>query len=212
MTSLPSPEDAASVARVYRRLAPIYDLIYGVTLEAGRRRALARLAPARGELILEIGVGTGLSAVQYPPSCRVVAIDLSAEMLERAQARRTRRQLHHVHLCQMDAGALGFRDGQFDAVYAPYVMNVVDDPVRVARELTRVAKRDARLVFLNHFGGSGESRVNRVLGCLAARAGVNWQIRLATLLHDAGLTAESVERVNLPQVSSVVVCRRRSHA
>jgi phosphatidylethanolamine/phosphatidyl-N-methylethanolamine N-methyltransferase len=69
-----------SVEAVYERLAPIYDLIYGITLAPGRRHAMGRLAPGPGELILEIGVGTGLSAVRYPLGCRVVAIDLSAHM------------------------------------------------------------------------------------------------------------------------------------
>jgi len=206
---MPSPLDASSVTVVYRRLAPFYDFLYGVTLEAGRRKALARLAPASGESILEIGVGTGLSAVRYPSSCRVVAIDLSDHMLSRAQARLARKQAHHVRLCRMDAADLAFADEQFDAIYAPYVMNVVRDPIRVARELLRVAKRDARLVFLNHFD-DGAGGLNRVLGHVAARAGVNWEMRLGALLRDAGLTAISVEDVNLTRVSSVVVCRRRN--
>src|SRR5215510_8291245 len=76
-----------TVEVIYQRLAPVYDLIYGVTLAPGRRHALTRLAPGHGESILEIGVGTGLSAVEYPRDCRVVAIDLSAAMLERAKVR-----------------------------------------------------------------------------------------------------------------------------
>jgi hypothetical protein len=55
-----------TVEAIYERLAPVYDLIYGVTLDHGRRHAMTRLAPSWGESILEIGVGTGLSAVQYP--------------------------------------------------------------------------------------------------------------------------------------------------
>ena len=54
------------VETIYKRLAPVYDLIYGATLDPGRRQAMTRLAPASGELILEVGVGTGLSAVEYP--------------------------------------------------------------------------------------------------------------------------------------------------
>ena len=75
------------VETIYKRLAPVYDLIYGATLDPGRRLAMTRLAPGSGELILEVGVGTGLSAVEYPNRCRVAAIDLSPAMLHRARIR-----------------------------------------------------------------------------------------------------------------------------
>jgi phosphatidylethanolamine/phosphatidyl-N-methylethanolamine N-methyltransferase len=199
-----------SLEAIYERLAPIYDLIYGITLAHGRREAMTRLSPARGESILEIGVGTGLSATAYPAGCHVVAIDLSAHMIERAQARLVKRRIRHVSLCRMDAAHLAFADAQFDAVYAPYVMNVVPDPVKVMREMLRVCRPAGRLVLLNHFRRRGEKRLGleRLLGRMASRAGVNWDIDLQTLLRAAGLTAQSVDRVNVPRVSSVVVCQK----
>jgi phosphatidylethanolamine/phosphatidyl-N-methylethanolamine N-methyltransferase len=196
-----------TINNVYHRLAPVYDLIYGVTLAPGRRHAMARLAPGRGESILEIGVGTGLSAVKYPSGCRVFAIDLSSNMLERARARFARHSVRHVTLCRMDAARLAFADGQFDAIYAPYLINVVPDPVKVAREMLRVCRRAGRIVLLNHFEANGARHpIDRFLGGLASRVGVNWHVDLPLLLKDAGLTAWSVERVNVPRVSSVVVC------
>jgi phosphatidylethanolamine/phosphatidyl-N-methylethanolamine N-methyltransferase len=200
-------DTSATIQSIYRRLAPIYDLVYGVTLEHGRRRAMERLAPSGGESILEIGVGTGLSATAYPRDCRVVAIDLSAEMLMRARGRLARKGAPQVVLCQMDAERLAFGDGQFDAVYAPYVMNVVADPVKVAHEMLRVCRPAGRLVLLNHFADGGRA-FDRLLESVASRAGVNWHVDLPTLLREAGLRAQSIERVNHPRVSSVVVCRK----
>jgi phosphatidylethanolamine/phosphatidyl-N-methylethanolamine N-methyltransferase len=171
---------------------------------------MARLAPADGESILEIGVGTGLSAMAYPPSCRVVAIDLSAHMLRRARARLGRRGVHHVTLCRMDATRLGFPDACFDAIYAAYVMNVVLDPVTVARDLIRVCRPSGRIVLLNHFDDADGSRggLDDLLGRLASRAGVNWHVDLFAFLQSAGLTPVSIERVNVPRISSVVVCHK----
>jgi phosphatidylethanolamine/phosphatidyl-N-methylethanolamine N-methyltransferase len=196
-----------STDNVYHRIAPIYDLIYGVTLAPGRRHAMARLAPGRGESILEIGVGTGLAAVKYPSGCRVFAIDLSSHMIDRARARFARRGVQ-ITLCRMDAARLAFSDGQFDAIYAPYLINVVPDPVQVAREMLRVCRPAGRIVLLNHFDQtSGASPpFDRFIGGLASQIGVNWHVDLRSLLKDAGLTARSVERVNALQVSSVVVC------
>jgi phosphatidylethanolamine/phosphatidyl-N-methylethanolamine N-methyltransferase len=195
---------------IYERLAPVYDLIYGATLEPGRRQAMTRLAPASGERILEVGVGTGLSAVAYPRRCRVVAIDTSHAMLQQARFRFARRRVTHVTLCLMDAAHLGFPDAVFDAVYAPYLINVVPDPVAVAREMLRVCRPSGRLVLLNHFHDTESSWLNDLLGRAASRAGVNWRMDLHEFLRAAGLVARSVERVNLSGVSSVVICHKSS--
>jgi phosphatidylethanolamine/phosphatidyl-N-methylethanolamine N-methyltransferase len=196
---------------IYTELAPLYDVIYGALLHHGRRAAINRLEPVWGEEILELGVGTGLSAVHYPPGCSVTAIDLSAHMLQRAQSRLARRGCTHVRLCQMDAGHLAFADAQFDAVYAPYVLNVVADPVAVLREMLRVCRADGRLVLLNHFEHASIRRHvwSRLAGGLAARiSGVDWHLDLERLLTATNLRAVSVEPVNLPPVSAVVVCHK----
>src|SRR5262249_34805520 len=200
-----------TVDAVYQRLAPVYDVIYGALLHPGRKSAIARLAPMAGESILEVGVGTGLSALRYPPTCRVAAIDVSAPMLERARVRLERRGCRHVRLCRMDAERLAFRDRQFHAVYAPYVLNVVPDPIAVVREMLRVCRPDARLVLLNHFDHAACPRPlwMRAAGRLAVWiSGADWHLNLDRVLAATALTAESIEPVNLPPVSSVVVCRR----
>lgn len=201
---------ASSAESLYRRLSPYYDLVFGAGLQPGRRLAMQRLAPARGEAILDVGVGTGLGAVAYPPGCRVVAIDLSAPMLARARARLARRGVRNVALTRMDAARLAFRDHQFDAVYAAYVINVVPDPLAVTRELLRVLRPGGRLVLLNHFSSvRGTHRMSaHLLGRVARRFGVNWEIDLAAYLRDTGLVAQSIEATNIPRVSAVVVCRK----
>jgi phosphatidylethanolamine/phosphatidyl-N-methylethanolamine N-methyltransferase len=200
-----------SVESTYARLAPLYDLMYGWGLQHGRVRALELMALEPGESVLEVGVGTGLSAVQYPAACRIVAIDLSLPMLTRAQARLRRQRKTNVTLCRMDASQLAFDAEQFDVVYAPYLINVVPDPLRVAGEMIRVCRREGRLVFLNHFHDRSKvaSALDRAVGHVARTVtGVSWDLELNTFLERSGLAAVSVERVNVPRVSSVVVCRR----
>jgi|SRR6516165_3239540 phosphatidylethanolamine/phosphatidyl-N-methylethanolamine N-methyltransferase len=200
-----------AVDEVYHRLAPVYDVLYGALLHHGRRSAIDRLAPKPGETILEVGVGTGLSALRYPSSCRVVAIDVSAPMLERARTRLARRGCSHVQLLRMDAGHLAFAQGRFDAVYAPYVLNVVPNPIAVVREMQRVCRPGGRVVLLNHFDHAASRRRlwMRAAGRLAMWiSGVNWHLDLERLLAATNLTPVSIEAVNLPRVSSLVVCRR----
>lgn len=202
----------STTIELYQWLAPVYDIIYGALLQPGRELAMTRLAPRAGQRILEIGVGTGFALSHYHGRCSVVAIDLSASMIARAHVRLRRHCLEHVALCRMDAGALAFADQSFDAVYAPYVLNVVPDPVGVAREMLRVCRPGGRLVILNHFDHPDEvdSGLSRIVGRVAARlSGVNWQFGFVDFIRDSGLEPDSIEAANLAGVSSVVVCRRR---
>ena len=202
---------SSTTIELYRRLAPLYDVLYGAMLQPGRRRALARLAPRSGESILEVGVGTGFGLVDYPVACRVVGIDLSSSMIAHACARLRRRRLNHVALCRMDAAHLAFADAHFDAVYAPYVINVVPEPTRVAREMLRVCRPGGRLVLLNHFDGldDGPNVMTELMGRVAAAiTGVNWHLDFAEFVRATELVPHSIDAVNLGGVSSVVLCRK----
>jgi phosphatidylethanolamine/phosphatidyl-N-methylethanolamine N-methyltransferase len=203
----------ADTATLYRRLAPLYDVLYGALLQPGRRRAMTRLAPRDGERILEIGVGTGFGLAAYPRRARVGAIDLSSAMIARARARSTRLGLRQIAFSRMDGEALAFPDHTFDAVYAPYVLNVVPDPLRLVGEMRRVCRPGGRLVLLNHFEGidGSANSLNRLAGRIAAAlTGVDWTLRFETLFTGSGLQPASVERVNLGGVSAVVVCHCRT--
>jgi phosphatidylethanolamine/phosphatidyl-N-methylethanolamine N-methyltransferase len=196
---------------LYGPLTPLYDVVCGAALEPGRRRAMALLNPRPGETILEAGVGTGQGLNAYPDGCRVVAIDLSLAMMQRA-----RKRLHHedapaVSLLQMDAGHLAFPDDTFDAVYVPYTINVVPDPVAVGRELVRVCRPGGRLLMLNHFDGIRETTnvTNAVVGRLAQAFSVNWHLNIEEFLDALGLHATVIESVNTPRLSSIVMCRKR---
>lgn len=195
---------------VYARLTPLYDVVFGALLQDGRRRAMEHLNPSAGESVLEVGVGTGVHLRQYPASCRVTAIDLSMAMLERARGRADGVDSSAVSFAQMDATRLGFADASFDAVYAPHVVNVVPDPLAIGRELVRVCRPGGRVVLLNHFDGVPETTnlTNLVAGRIANLFSVNWGVRLDEFLTHAGLEAIAVESVNLPRLSSVVLCRK----
>ena len=85
-----------------------------------------------GDTILEVGVGTGINCSMYPSDTEITGIDFSAGMLEKARERVARKGTKNVRLLQMDAQDLKFEDDTFDIVYAPYLISVVPDPVKVA--------------------------------------------------------------------------------
>src|SRR3954470_18431464 len=126
------------VAGVYDKLAKVYDVIFGPTLHPGRIQAIQRMNIQPGERVLEVGVGTGINLALYPREAAVTGIDFSSSMLEKARERAARKDAAPVRLLQMDAADLKFADNSFDIVYAPYLISVVPDPVKVAQEMRRV--------------------------------------------------------------------------
>jgi phosphatidylethanolamine/phosphatidyl-N-methylethanolamine N-methyltransferase len=196
----------AFVDRVYAKLTPVYDIIFGIPLQAGRVAAVERMDIQPGDHVLEVGVGTGINTSLYPRDCRVTAVDLSAPMLEKARERVDREGLDHVRLFEMDAAQLTFRADSFDCVYAPYLMSVVPDPVAVAREMYRVCRPGGRFVILNHFRSPNPilSRLEQALSPFTVHVGFKADLDLGGFLAQAELEPASVERVNYPAIWSLV--------
>lgn len=146
----------ADVESAYARWAPIYDLVFTATMKPGRRAgaaAINALATTRDIQVLDVGVGTGLELPMFSPHVKITGIDLSEPMLNVARKRVLREGLGNViELKAMDAMALEFPDGHFDAVIAPYVLTVVPDAHRTLDEMARVVKKGGEIVLVNHIG------------------------------------------------------------
>jgi ubiquinone/menaquinone biosynthesis C-methylase UbiE len=83
-------ERRAPAARVYDRVARIYDLMEApMNLMGGTKRRRRVLSGTRGE-VLEVGIGTGLNLEHYSVGIDLVGIDISGKMLRRAQGRAER--------------------------------------------------------------------------------------------------------------------------
>ena len=198
----------ALIDRVYAKLTPVYDIIFGPILQPGRIAAIARMALRPGDRVLEVGAGTGINAPLYPRDCEVTAIDLSAPMLEKARERIARQGLRNVRLLETDAAHLTFADDSFDSVYAPYTISVVPDPLKVALEMTRVCRPGGRIVILNHFRSEGPllSRTERAISPLTIHVGFKADLDMQAFLAQAGLRPISIEKVNVPKIWSLITC------
>ena len=196
------------VERVYEKLASTYDLFFGPTLHPGRLVARDRMGITAGDHILEVGVGTGINTSLYPTNCQITGIDLSSSMLDKARERVARQGLRNVRLLEMDAAKTTFADDTFDIVYAPYLISVVPDPVKVAREMRRVCKPGGKIVILNHFRSANPvlSRVERSISPLTVHIGFKSDLDLPAFLAQADLRPESIEKVNHPKIWSLVTC------
>jgi phosphatidylethanolamine/phosphatidyl-N-methylethanolamine N-methyltransferase len=196
------------VAGVYEKLASVYDLAFGPTLQPGRIRALQRMDIQPGERVLEVGVGTGINLSLYPKTCRMTGIDFSSSMLEKARERVARGGLQQMRLLQMDAADLKFADDSFDIVYAPYLISVVPDPIQVAQEMRRVCRPGGRIIFLNHFLSPNPlvSRVERLISPFTIHIGFKADLDLPAFLAQSALQPISIEKVNVPRIWSLVTC------
>ncbi len=196
------------VEGVYDKLAKVYDLTFGPTLHPGRLQAIQRMGIQPGERVLEVGVGTGINLSLYPKNCTVTGIDFSGSMLEKARERAQRKDIRNMRLLQMDAGDLKFADDSFDIVYAPYLISVVPDPVKVAQEMHRVCRPGGRIIFLNHFLSPNPllSRMERLISPYTIHIGFKADLDLPAFLAQANLHPVSIEKVNVPRLWSLVTC------
>ena len=198
------------VAGVYEKLASVYDVVFGPTLHPGRLVAIERMGIRPGDRVLEVGVGTGINTSLYPGNCAVTGIDLSSSMLEKARERVAREGLRNVRLIEMDAASLTFADDAFDIVYAPYLVSVVPDPVKVVREMHRVCRPGGKIIVLNHFRSPNRilSFLERAISPFTVHIGFKSDLDLPGFLAQADLQPLSIEKVNFPRIWSLVTCRK----
>ncbi|MEX2443217.1 MAG: ubiquinone/menaquinone biosynthesis methyltransferase [Alkalispirochaeta sp.] len=188
--------------RLFRVVAIRYDLITRL-LSFGQDRywkavLLRRVTGRRPGEILDVACGTGDLAINLAlrlPEARVMAMDLTPEMLHRARRRAARRggRAGTIHFHQGDMGELFYEANQFDLVTAGYALRNAPDLATTVTELRRVLRPDGVLGILD-FSRSDTPAISSAQVGLLRLWGRIW----GRLLHgnpDAyGYIAESLRR------------------
>ena len=127
--------------------AKLYDICESSSLRRGpHKRVLFRHMAGR---VLFVAIGTGNDIAFFPSGLDITAIDISPDMLRRAEARRNGYP-GALRLVPADALNLPFAKESFDTVATSCTLCSVPDPVRALRELHRVLRPDGELLMFEH--------------------------------------------------------------
>jgi ubiquinone/menaquinone biosynthesis C-methylase UbiE len=114
-------------ARLYERLVPVYLLGNEGRL---RREVINALELRPGQLVLDVGCGTGRNfpfiLEQIGPVGSLVGVDYTPAMLAQARIRVDRQGWGNVQLVQADASKLDLEE-KFDAALSTLAMSVIPD-------------------------------------------------------------------------------------
>lgn len=110
--------------------------------------ALRLCGDVRGKRVLELGCGSGQAAIAFARAGAVaIGVDPSAEAIAQAR-RRCEEEGVRVDLHHGDVAALAFlRADSIDVAFSAYAFAFLDDVSRVFRQVHRVLKPNAPLVF-----------------------------------------------------------------
>ena len=200
--------DYETINRAYAILSPVYDFLFDKIFYPGRVAAIDLLEIQPGNRVLEVGVGTGLNLPLYSRDCNVMGIDISKEMLRKAEERVLTLGMVNTKLMVMDGSKLAFPDDSFDRVIATYVISAVPDPVKTLLEMRRVCKPSGHLVILNHFKSENPviGMFERLLAPVCTKIGFNTELKLMPLLERVALSPDQMHRVNLMNGWRLVRC------
>jgi ubiquinone/menaquinone biosynthesis C-methylase UbiE len=112
-------------------------------------RTVERLALQPGVSVLDVGCGTGASAIpaaeQVGPTGKVIAVDLAERLLENARRKAATLKLQNIEFRLGDMENLGYPDQYFDAVVCVFAIFFVPDVARQIRELWRMVRPNGQL-------------------------------------------------------------------
>jgi len=176
-------------------------------LGCGNPQAIAELKP--GETVLDLGSGGGfdcfLAAKQVGPSGRVIGVDMTGEMIERARENARKAEATNVEFRLGEIEHLPVADESVDAIMSNCVINLSPEKPAVFRDAFRVLKPGGRLAISDVVATAPlpeevRQDIELHVGCTAGAAMID---ELQRMLTEAGFTQIRIA----PQESSRALIR-----
>ncbi len=178
------------------------------------REIVAGLGIAPGATVLDVGCGTGvllpLLHERLNGEGRIVALDLSGEMLKRALSKGTvlsQSKGQPTVYVQGDAHSLPLPEGVFDWVLCNAVFPHFPDKPRALTELRRVLRAGGRLVICHTASRQAINEFHRSVGGVVAHDTIPDEGEMLHLLREAGLGEAQVR--DEPDRYLVIAGRKR---
>jgi SAM-dependent methyltransferase len=165
-------------------------------LSCGNPVALAEIK--EGETVLDLGCGAGfdcfLAAKKVGSSGKVIGVDITPEMIEKAQKSAKKHSIKNVEFRLGDMENLPVKDDSIDVVISNCVINLVPDKKKVFEEIYRVLKKSGRMIISDIVLRSDLSEHIRnnpdaYIGCIAGAVRLQDYIEL---VKEAGLSQAKI--------------------
>jgi arsenite methyltransferase len=148
----------------------------GANLGLGCGNPIALASLKEGEVVLDLGSGAGfdcfLAAKQVGSTGKVIGVDMTAEMLERARENARKGDFGNVEFRLGEIENLPVGDNQVDIIISNCVINLSPNKKRVFQEALRVLRPGGRLmvsdiVLLKDLPEEIKNSVAAYVGCVA---------------------------------------------
>jgi ubiquinone/menaquinone biosynthesis C-methylase UbiE len=183
--------------KLYQKLfASVYDPVMSSTekvFEVNRTMLLSNLEGT----ILDVGAGTGVNFRFFKQASRIIAIEPSAPMLEKAKSKITDDSIIETYNLGVNDQTLEniIEDGTIDNIVCTLVLCTIPDPELSLQKFKRWLKPDGRLIILEHIRskkhihGKLQDWANPIWKVVGEGCNLNRNTDL--LIKDAGFTPVS---------------------
>ena len=139
--------NALQIGYSAEELAQVPPEAANLSLGCGNPVAMASLKP--GQVVLDIGSGGGIDAFyaarRVGPAGKVIGLDMTPQMIERARKSAAEAGLSQVEFRLGNAQAMPIEDSTVDVILSNCVINLAEDKGKVFEEAYRVLKDGGRL-------------------------------------------------------------------
>lgn len=143
-------------------------------LGCGNPVALSNIKP--GDIVLDLGSGAGfdcfLAAKRTGKTGKVIGVDMTDEMLERARKNAEKYGYKNVEFIKGDIECLPIEDNSIDIIISNCVINLAPDKLKVFKEACRVLRKTGKIylsdiVLLGNLTEEQKNDKNLLSGCVA---------------------------------------------